>query len=101
MAPISFIKNTHEITTEIIQKDSPKKTLRIQYKRSGLILSTNKQDHQRLLNVYQNTTLGDLEVLNNATQRSLESYDNHALLSSSEIKDRISGKKKYVLISED
>ena len=101
MSPISYIKNRNEITIDIIQKDGSKKTLRTQYKRSALILSTSKENYQRLMDIHQNTTLGELEVLNNTTLRSLDSYDDHVLLPRSRIKDRIGGKKKYVLISED
>jgi len=102
MSPISFLKNVNEITIEINQRDGAKKVLRTRHKRSGLIITTDKQEHQRLINTYQNTCMGDLEVLNNTIQRSLDSYDSHALLPRSELKQRIGGKQKgYLLIKEE
>ena len=102
MSPIAFLKNVNEITIEINQRDGAKKVLRTRHKRSGLIIITDKQEHQRLINTYQNTCMGDLEIINNTVIRSLDSYDKHTLLPISELKRRINSEQKgHLLIKEE
>jgi len=102
MSPISFLKSVNEVNIEINQKDGATKVLCTKHRRSVLILSTNKQEQQRLTNIYQNTCMGDLEIINNAVIRSLDSFDNHTLVPLSELRQRINSKQKgHILIKEE
>lgn len=102
MAPISFVKNNTETLVELYEGNGRSRAVRVRNKRTGLVISTNKEDQKRLLEVYETISKRETDQITYAIGRGLDSLDDRFLISKSELRQIAnSNKNKKLLIEED